>query len=208
MKIFIPKELKGWMKQYKPSEGDLLFVATIAIFAKMYGPKTFLEMEEGDVKSLIFDKPILLGNSHLVRLQKEGVIERITGLDGVESFRFNPKLQVKRPVGNPDDGTITVTLKSQRAIGLCYYLLGRLAYIRVNGTSKEIVIIENKYDAAESKFGIAKAAVNKKMQAKGKVSTARKYVRKKPLADRKRSELNTIPHIYMQQVITKSTFTL
>jgi hypothetical protein len=207
MTIFIPKELKNWIKKSKPSEGDLLFVATIGIFAKMYGNKTFLEMDGNDIKSIIYDKQALLGISHLLRLQEEGVIQVINTVDGVESFRFHPDLKIgRRMLSNIEGENIEIKLKDSKAIGLCYYLLGRLAYVRVNGIEKQIEIIDNKYDASESTFGKSRAATIKKQAAKGKVSAARKYVRKKPIQNHKKTELRVIPHIYMEQLITKKKF--
>jgi hypothetical protein len=206
MTIFIPKECNTWLQDHKPTEGDLLFAATLTIFAKMYGTKTFIEMESDDVKSLIWDKEVLLGISHLVRLEAQGLIQVARGLEGVLTFRFHPDLKIKHTASANNDGTIKIELKDPKTISLCYYLLGRLAFIRETGTQKDIVIYQNKYDASEGKHALNMAAVKKKHpdMPTGK----RKYVRKKPVENKAKTRLNVIPTIYMDQIITKKRFTI
>lgn len=206
MTIFIPKECNTWLQDHKPTEGDLLFAATLTIFAKMYGTKTFIEMESDDVKSLIWDKEALLGISHLLRLEAQGLIQIARGLDEVVTFRFHPDLKIKHAASANNDGTIKIELQDPKTISLCYYLLGRLGHVRENGTQKDIVIYPNKYDAIEGKHALNMEKVKKKHpdMPTGK----RKYVRKKPSQSKANSRLNVIPTIYMDQIITKKRFTI
>ncbi len=200
MTIYIPKALEGWLKEYKPTEGDLIFVAVTAIFAKMYGAKTFLEMESDDVKCIIWDKPVLYSINHLHRLADQGVIQVAKGLDYIETYRFNPSLQIKRPASYENGEAIKIELKELKSIMVFSYLLGRLADIRVNENGSEFVVIhENIYPATEGRCAKAQAA---RKQKHPDMKPKRHYVRKKPVQPA-RSYLNTIPHIYHHQLETK-----
>jgi hypothetical protein len=206
MHIHIPKECSVWLKDHNPTEGDLLFAATLTLFAKLYGTKTFIEMEPEDIKHIIWDKPTLLGVTHLLRLQEQGLIQIVRGLDEVVTFRFNPDLKIKHVASGGEDATIEIPLKEEKTMALCFYLLGRLAYIRVSGTRKDIVIIDNKYDAREGK--VATVEKEKKKKHPDMPTGKRKYVRKAYQKHVTNSKLNTIPKIYMDQLTTKQHFEL
>jgi len=204
MTIYIPSALKGWIEEYKPTEGDLIFVAVTSIFARMYGVKTFLEMHPDDIKSMIWDKPVIHSVNHLNRLSEQGVIDHAKGIDDVATFRLAKKLMVRRPASADSGDAIEYQLKESKSIQTFAYLLGKLADVRVNGTETYIHIIENRYEYAESKMAIQKAK-NNVLRRDG--TPKRQYIRRKPTEVKERSKLNVIPNIYMKQLETKKQHT-
>jgi hypothetical protein len=117
-------------------------------------------------------------------LEKQGVLDIIRGLDGAESLRLASHLEINNMSNLTVKGTDALELKSEQSIIMLSYLLGRLAFVRDN---KVEYIIPNKTEVAPK--------IIKTTKSKSTLHYARKAEK-----DKKVTEVNIIPTIYMSQL--------
>lgn len=205
MQVFLPCELKNWLTTEKPSEGDILFIAAVSLFAGMTGVKTFQEWDSHDIKALLWDSNEIMAYTDTIRLKDQGVLEVIQGLQGLESFRLHPNLKVNGTKLLSRKSSIAVDLKETKSIYLLGYLLGRLAHIRTN-IIEDIVV--NRYPTAA--FMIKEK--NPYYERKYGTGIRKEYrISEEKLAKdeekRKASTMvNVIPLIYMKSLTTNNLY--
>jgi hypothetical protein len=91
MRIAIPIGYKSWYEEGNPTDGEVLFIAAVAIFARLIGVKTYQQWHTQDIRSII--RPQAKGQvpgKILARdLAAQGVLEYMKDIDGVETIRLD-----------------------------------------------------------------------------------------------------------------------
>ena len=133
MILSLPAPLKPWIDEHKPTDHEMVFLAAMHAFARMYGVETYQEWNSADVKSMA--KPnTTISMTYLTRLKEQGIIEIVNGLDESVTIRFTKGLI---PNSSINTNTIKHTLTDIDAIITFSYFLGRIAHI--NQESDHIV---------------------------------------------------------------------
>lgn len=175
IKIWLPSFCKDWLKT-KPTEGDILVMAAISVFADALGSHVYQEWEGPDLKCLNWTYEDMQITRMLNRLEDAGLIETMRGIDYHESIRLSEvAMEKKRVVFGSDAIGVKVSSKSQI---IWAYFLGRTADILERSHQDNIV---------------APLEVEKGL-----------YKKPKPKTNRKHNTDKVIHHIYGYQLKNKN----
>lgn len=140
MRIALPTQLKEWYDDFKPTDGDVVYVSAVTLFARLFGVKTYQEWVTGDIRSLM--RPKKRGQvpaKILVRdLEAQGALEYFRGLDDVETVRLNQDLGIKDM--NLFDDVFYVTITEEECIMAYSFFMGRMVDIHDGTEIKEMKI--------------------------------------------------------------------
>jgi hypothetical protein len=135
MKVYIPNCFDNWLKEENPTEGEVMLIAAMTIFANIYGPYTYQGWEAQDLKNIIWDITEKTANntqasSIIKKYVDYGIIESANfGLDVEVAMRLNVggKLKAHQKSLISHKSVTEVEINDVRSIMIFSYFLGRIA---------------------------------------------------------------------------------
>ena len=186
MKAYLPAFTKDWLKT-NPPEGEKLVVAAIAFFADQWGTKVYQEWDPRDIKNFNHTCKDFMIIRMLRKLEADGIIETIRGLDEVESIRLS-QASMGRTAIVFGPSAIPFELSEQSSI-LWAYFLGRTADMLAASYSEELMA---PIEIPRKKYKVKPKPVKV-------VTSTRKKIKEKP-----RAMQHVIPNVYRNQFANTS----
>lgn len=142
MRIAFPNVLKEWHTDFKPTDGEVALVAAVTIFARLFGVKTFQQWYSEDIRAFIRPKNSIEKSSKtlLKDLQAQGAIEYINDIDGIETIRLNPELNLGDQGLFNYQHTFEIEIKDEGVIMALSFFMGRMVDIHDGSEIKEMKI--------------------------------------------------------------------
>lgn len=134
MTVYIPNCFEDWVKEDNPTEGELMLVAAMTIFANIYGPYVYQGWEAPDVKNFIWDVTEKTPSStHITTIVQKyvdlGIIDTAKfAIDSEVSMKlaFEGKLKKGKTLIS-HTSVFPVELKELKSMLIFSYFLGRIA---------------------------------------------------------------------------------